>query len=321
MTRVPPVALVAAGAAAAWLVLSDAVTLAAVVARAAIDAGVLVAVGALFVALVVASPVGTVTERRAVASLAGAGIAMAAAGSVAAFATQVSATAGHGWMQWPGRIALEATAVGRAPAALTIRLLGLALLALVVARLRSADDLAEATPAIAAQGAVIALAAFMVAGHGATRAPAAVSGALTLTHTLAASVWVGGMAAMFVIVRARTATGDHAGRAEALRRFMRVMSVTIVALFATGVALSRMELGTFNPTESSYGALLLAKAGLACVALTFGAYQHRRGVARLDDAPEGTARVRRFLALTRVELAVLGGVVLMTAWLAGTATS
>lgn len=316
---VPPFAFAAAGAAAAWLMLSDAVELAAVVARFAIAAGVLVAVGALFVVLVIASR-GGAAERAAVARLAGAGIAVAAAGSVASFATQVSATAGHGWMQWPGRNAFEATAEGRAAVALTVRLLGLALLALAAGRLRSSTDSPDATPAIAAQGAVVALAAFLVAGHGATRAPAAVSGAITLAHTLAASVWVGGLAAMFLVVRARSCADDAAGRADALQRFMRVMSVAIVVLFATGVSLSRMQLGSFNPTQSPYGAVLLAKIGLACAALTLGVYQHRRGVARLNEATGDEVPAQKFLSLTRVEVAVLGGVLMMTAWLAGTAT-
>ncbi|GAB2628421.1 copper resistance protein CopC [Streptomyces capparidis] len=168
--------------------------------------------------------------------------------------------------------ALERT-LGSGPGqALTARL---ALTALAGAYLLAA----RALPRRAALGAGAVLAAALactwaLAEHASTGPQVAVAVPADVAHLLAAATWLGGLAALLVVLFREP--GD-AGRA--VERFSRVAFAAVVTLVVTGVYQSWRQLGSLAAlTGTSYGGLLTAKL-CAVAALLVAASCSRRWVA------------------------------------------
>src|SRR3954447_12479052 len=151
---------------------------------------------------------------------------------------------------------------------------------------------------------VFALAVFgpvpvAVTGHSATGGSHDVATDSLLLHTVAASLWVGGLVAVLALATGRTP--DRAGAlATAVPRFSRLALVCWLALAVTGVvnALTRVPLGSVFST--GYGLLLLGKTAALVVLGVLGAAHRRSSV---DAAARGEPRAR--LRLGGVEILLM----------------
>ncbi|QKV93862.1 copper resistance protein CopC/CopD [Streptomyces sp. NA02950] len=103
-------------------------------------------------------------------------------------------------------------------------------------------------------------------------------------HLLAVGVWLGGLAALAVALRA----GEPVGR-TAVRRFSRLAFGSVVALVLTGLYQSWRQVGSWKAlTGTEYGKWLLLKVGLMAVLVGVAAVS-RRWTGRLTDAAEKNA--------------------------------
>jgi copper transport protein len=125
-------------------------------------------------------------------------------------------------------------------------------------------------------------------------------------HLLAAALWIGGLLAIVIAVRA----APRSGREDAVRRsilqFSRVAAPTVAVVTLAGVYLALRELPSVSALVSSgYGITLLIKAAVAAAALALGGYHRRIVIPRLT-AGAPVALIRRTLMLEAgILLAVL----------------
>ncbi|WP_405408706.1 copper resistance CopC/CopD family protein [Streptomyces sp. NBC_01124] len=104
----------------------------------------------------------------------------------------------------------------------------------------------------------------------------------SVLHLLATAVWLGGLVALLVTLRAPRPSPDPAG---VVARFSRTAFAAVTVLVVTGVYQSWRGLGSWQAlTGSTYGRLLLAKVVLVAVLLAAAAVS-RRWTAALVTAP------------------------------------
>lgn len=160
-----------------------------------------------------------------------------------------------------------------------------------------------------------AMLAHVLAGHAMSPVSAApLNVALQWVHLTALGVWVGGL--LWLVLGLRGRDGD--ARAAAVAAFVRVATITLAVVLATGVGRALSEVGSVaNLVDTDYGIALLVKLALVTALVALGALNHffwapqvRRG-----DA----AGPRRFARNSRGELAVALGVLAATAVLTGLA--
>lgn len=113
-------------------------------------------------------------------------------------------------------------------------------------------------------------------------------------HVSAASIWIGGLATLVVVVW-RTAPEL---RRVAFARFSRLATVLVAVVLAAGVYLAVVRLPRVSDLWSTgYGHVLAVKVVLVCAALAWGAFHHVLVRPALARAPDGfVARVGRSLA-------------------------
>jgi putative copper export protein len=112
-------------------------------------------------------------------------------------------------------------------------------------------------------------------------------------HLSAASLWVGALATMAVLLW----TGAPELRREAFIRFSRLATALIALVLGAGVYLSIVRLPHLSDLWSTgYGRVLLVKVGLVCFALLWGAFHHFVVRPALDRADVGfLSRIGRSL--------------------------
>ncbi len=102
-------------------------------------------------------------------------------------------------------------------------------------------------------------------------------------HLAAASLWIGGLASLVVLVW----FGAPTLRRTAFARFSRLATVLVGVVIGAGTYLSIVRLPQVSDLwTTGYGHVLLVKLGLVSVALAWGAFHHfaiRPLVARADD--------------------------------------
>lgn len=113
---------------------------------------------------------------------------------------------------------------------------------------------------------VALVATWPLAGHSASGDGSEVAMAANLVHTLAMTVWLGGLALILVALRPAERASDLAA---VLPRFSRVALGSVAALVVTGVFMAWREVGSVNAlTGSTFGGLLLVKlSGVAILIL------------------------------------------------------
>lgn len=190
---------------------------------------------------------------------------------------------------------------------------------------------------------VVALAGLVLAGVGARRARAvAVLAALAwvpplltghvagsgshllaapslVAHVLAGAAWVGGLAAVTVLVAGRGA--GSGGTAVTVARFSTLAGWCFVVVAASGVLNAGVRLG--GPAalvESGYGRLVLAKVAALLVLGGFG-WWHRRRTVRPPTAGSCAAALRkRFAVVACAELVVMTATMALAVGLSRTPT-
>jgi copper transport protein len=141
-----------------------------------------------------------------------------------------------------------------------------------------------------------------IAGHALDRGRSPIEVAADVVHVAAASVWLGGLVALGLSLRA---PGDHT---RTLRRFSNIAVVSVGVLAATGVIRALSELDSVSQLwTTGYGRALLVKSALLAVLVVLGWINRFRLVprARVDG-------VRRNVA---AELVLFAGLVAAVALL------
>lgn len=146
-----------------------------------------------------------------------------------------------------------------------VRVVGLLLIAVAVTRQLTAGWL---WPGVAGL-----VAAELLAGHTLTTQPIWLVLGADAVHVLGSAVWVGGLAALFLVLR----RGRDAETAAGWISHFSTMAVwSVLALGAAGLVLASAEVRTVGAlTSTTYGWTLVAKVGLAAAVIAAGAYNNR----------------------------------------------
>ena len=165
-------------------------------------------------------------------------------------------------------------------------------------------------PALVAAGAALVMAPSLSGHAGSGSRLAAVA---DLAHLAAAAVWTGGLALVFV---ALLVVGSQRWQlaAIAVPRFSRLAVASVAVLITAGVINAYEELDSWSELwETTYGRLLLVKLALVVPLLALGAYNNRYSVPRLRSAAARPDERRRFLRTAAGELALVVGILAVTA--------
>jgi copper transport protein len=132
-------------------------------------------------------------------------------------------------------------------------------------------------------------------------------------HVLAASAWIGALA--FLLLALWRAHGERWPLASrAVPRFSALAVVSVAALLLAGVVNGYLEVRSWSALwETTYGRLLLVKVALVLPVLALGAFNNRVSVPRLRAGIASALERRRFLRATAAELALVVGIVGVTA--------
>jgi copper transport protein len=165
-------------------------------------------------------------------------------------------------------------------------------------------------PALVAVGAALVMAPSLSGHAGSGSRLAAVA---DLAHLAAAAVWTGGLAVVFIALLAAGA-GRWQLAATAVPRFSRLAVASVAILITAGVINAYEELDSWSELwETTYGRLLLVKLALVVPLLALGAYNNLYSVPGLRSAAARPDERRRFLRAAAGELALVVGIVAVTA--------
>ncbi|QXC62886.1 copper resistance protein CopC/CopD [Aquihabitans sp. G128] len=164
----------------------------------------------------------------------------------------------------------------------SVAITGLALVAVLVT---TGLPFKGAARLLALAGAASAPLGFVVTGHTRTMTPLAVAYVADAAHLLAASIWLGGLGALLVVLRRRRAAGDGLGAGAAVATFSGWAGAIVAAVVVAGTVLGWIEVGGLHAlTTTTYGRLLLLKVGLVALVLAGAAWNRFRLVPTLADA-------------------------------------
>jgi putative copper export protein len=140
-------------------------------------------------------------------------------------------------------------------------------------------------------------------GHAGTARPRVLALASDWLHVAGAAVWVGGLAALLVLVLRRlVAPGPPTAR------FSRLAGLAILVVAVTGVV--NVALHVTDPiqlVDTTWGRSAVAKAALLTGLAAFGWAHRRRTIPRLRAAGEDAAARRLFLRVAGAELVLMLG--------------
>jgi copper transport protein len=169
---------------------------------------------------------------------------------------------------------------------------------------------------LATTGALLAAAALLlipgVSGHAGQTSPRGVAIALDWLHLTAGAVWIGGLLGLLVLWRSLPAQRRLAGLTVAVPRFSNVAIGAVLALIATGIGASILQLPTLSSLwQTGYGQSLLVKIALLGGALLLAAVNLRKARPRLLAGQTPAAGLLR--RLVGGEVVVIAGAVLAAA--------
>jgi copper transport protein len=138
----------------------------------------------------------------------------------------------------------------------------------------------RALDGLGAVAGVVALAGFALEGHTRSQRPLALMVTLDVVHLAAGAIWLGGIAALVVAFRARTAP-DVLGRVVV--RFSGLAVVAVVAVVGAGIGMAVIVLpAPGDLVRTGYGLAVLTKAVLVVPVIVLGAYNRRRIVPAME---------------------------------------
>ncbi len=159
-------------------------------------------------------------------------------------------------------------------------------------------------PGLAATLALTGVAVSGVIGHALAIEPM-LSVPAKSAHLVGAALWFGGLLIL------ATDRRDRDGFAASARRVSAVALTSVIAIAFTGIVQAVILIDPAELVTSSYGRLVLAKAGGLLVLVGFGARNRRRLLPRLDEEG-GPARLQRSVGM---ESWVMIGVILLAGYL------
>ena len=159
-----------------------------------------------------------------------------------------------------------------------------------------------------------------LSGHAAARDNPGLEAALNVTHVVAMSAWVGGVAALLVVVFPVVAGRDGSSRllAAVFERFSSVAIWAVALVVVTGVAQTALTLQSLSQIySSSYGRALLIKIVGLLALITAGGLHRRRVIPKLKP-PAGFGGASAGLArrVLLAETALFALIMIATAALA-----
>jgi copper transport protein len=187
--------------------------------------------------------------------------------------------------------------------------------ALVVAGL-AATARDRVTAAVALVGALLGAAGPAWWGHAGTADPLAVAVVSTWLHVAAASLWVGGLLAVTVLV---LGSSTSMAPLPLTLRFSAVAGWAVVAVGLTGILNTVLQTSAVTQlADTTWGRMAVAKALLLIGLAAFGWVHRRRSIPRLRTAGAGGAARRLFVRIAVVELVImLGSMALATTMASG----
>src|SRR5207247_1867667 len=164
-------------------------------------------------------------------------------------------------------------------------------------------------PIVAPIAAAAMLAGITVSSHAVGSGPAAA--VLDWLHLLGTSLWIGGLAPLWLVLRHAPAA-DRASVARILvPRFSRLAAMAVGILLVTGVYSALVHVGSLPAlTVTPYGRTLLVKLLFVILAVALGAYHRFVMRPRLEGPQPADHAPRAFLRSLAAE-AVLGAVILL----------
>lgn len=174
---------------------------------------------------------------------------------------------------------------------------------------------------VALAGVATAALSYVFDGHTVTTAPAVIVRVASVTHVIAAGVWVGGVLLLSVTLANRRRRSEPLDGAAMAIRFSRVAAVALLAVAVAGFALAWAILD--SPSElvsTTWGRLLLLKLAAVGAAAAMGAHNHFRVIPSMSEPDPDEDLSERLRKTVRAEAFVLLAVVGITALLVGAAS-
>ncbi len=147
-------------------------------------------------------------------------------------------------------------------------------------------------PAVLAVGVAgaVAVAADVATSHAAATSSAPLDVAIQLLHVLAAGVWLGGLAALLLLVVRRLEPGPETRRLAG--RFARSATAGVAIVAVTGILRAVSEVGTLDAlVATTFGLLVVAKSVLLLVLAALGAINHFGNVPASGRVTTGLRRI------------------------------
>lgn len=167
---------------------------------------------------------------------------------------------------------------------------------------------------LAVMGAVLVVLAFLFDGHTSSMEPRWLMVLASVAHTLAVSIWVGGIASLVLVLARRTKRHEPLAATELAFRFSVMAGAAAAMAGAAGLVMTWLILD--SPSQlwsSSWGLLLLAKLGLVGAVAAIAAHNHFRVLPQLDDRTWKSSAALRKTAASECGVLVL--IIGVTAWL------
>lgn len=246
----------------------------AIVARWLLYLGLVMLLGVAFTALAVARRLAP--DLLAMAAL---GWVLAAIGTIGVVAVQ--------WIETGAPLeTLPSTSVGVAALA---RAVALAIVCIALVALTAVRGVAGSRGwALVGVTAAVALGVDVATGHAAAGPAWLPQIVVQWLHGLAAAVWLGGLAALLVLLRT-TPAGDRLATA---RRFSRWAGLALVVVALTGIARAVAEIGSFEALlGTDFGRVALAKSGLLVALAGLGAVNRYINFRNAERLMAGLRRV------------------------------
>ena len=141
----------------------------------------------------------------------------------------------------------------------------------------------------------------------------AVSFISDVVHVQAGAVWIGGLAIVLLAMLFER-TGRWELASDAVPRFSTIAVISATALLVAGLVNAYLQIRSWSGLWSTtYGRLILVKAGLLLPILALGAYNNRREVPLLRRDIATSVEKRRFALTTATELVLVVAVLAVTA--------
>jgi putative copper export protein len=242
----------------------------------------------------------------------------AVVGALASLATvpfRAAALTGTGRVAMTDPDTLHFVVTSRFGSAALLRVAGLLLATFAVPGPARPDGRDEATlvdHVLGGAGAVLVLGSYAWVGHPqATEAPGPLLVLGQSVHVLAVATWFGGVALLYLQIRAGRRAGAVRTSAEVVERFSTAAGVSVALVAASGVALARSQVASLDAlTTTPYGRALAIKLVLVALVIAIGGYNKVFAVPRVVDR-QGPVAWRTLHRTLLAEAALIAGGVLL----------